>query len=78
MIEEANGILHDARQALEILRTTPDLMMALECNIALLNRELEQKGRLDEHPPRLEWPCTDGDADRENVAFHANIDREDH
>lgn len=72
MIEEADGILRDAMLALERLTASPDLMATLERNIAILTRELKQKGKLDEHAPRLEWTCADGGADREAVA-HAEF-----
>lgn len=63
MIEEADGIMRDAQLGLENLKSTPDLRQALERNIAILDRELKQKGKLDEHPIRLEWTSADGSPD---------------
>ena len=68
MIEEADGILRDVQAGLEILKTTPDLMAALERNIAHLYRELKQKGKLDERTIRLEWTGLGGGADGTAVA----------
>lgn len=68
MIEEANGIMRDAMAGLAILKTTPDLMAALERHIVTLSRELKQKGKLDEHSIRLEWTGAIGGAERAAVA----------
>lgn len=68
MIEEASGIMRDAMAGLDTLKTTPDLMAALERHIATLYRELKQKGKLDEQSIRLEWTSADGGAERTAVA----------
>lgn len=68
MIEEANGILCDAMAGLDVLKTMPDLMAALERHIATLSRELKQKGKLNEHAIRLEWTGPGGGAERTAVA----------
>ena len=63
LIQEADGILRDVQAGWEHLKTTPDLMAALEHNVTLLYRELKQKGKLDEHPLRLEWTGAGGGTD---------------
>jgi hypothetical protein len=68
LIEEANGVIQDVKAGIAMLNTSPDLMAALERNIAILDLELKQKGKLDEHAPRLEWARTDGGAHGETVA----------
>jgi hypothetical protein len=68
MIEEAIGIMSDAMAGLDVLKTTPDLMAALERHLTMLYRELKQKGKLDERSIRLEWTGTDGSAERTAVA----------
>ncbi|NOG48743.1 MAG: hypothetical protein HND48_04255 [Chloroflexi bacterium] len=68
MIEEADGIMHDAMAGLDILKTTPDLMTTLERHIATLYRELKQKGKLNEQSIRLEWTGPSGSTERAAVA----------
>ncbi len=68
IIEEANGIMRDAMAGLDVLKSTPDLMAALERHIATLSRELKQKGKLDEPSIRLEWAGLGGGAERAAVA----------
>ncbi len=68
MIEEAGGMMQDVTAGLDILKTAPDLMAALERHIVILYRELKKKGKLDEHVIRLEWTGADGGADRTAVA----------
>ncbi|MCK6580537.1 MAG: hypothetical protein L6Q98_20795 [Anaerolineae bacterium] len=68
MIEEAGGMMQDVTAGLDILKSAPDLMAVLERHIAILYRELKQKGNLDEHAIRLEWPGADGGADRTALA----------
>ena len=67
MIEEADGIMSDVQMGIDLLKTTPDLMAALERNVAFLYRELKKKGKLDERTIRLEWAGTVGSADRTTV-----------
>ncbi len=68
MIEEANGIMGDAMAGLDVLKTTLDLMAALERHITTLYRELKQKGKLNERSIRLEWTGVDSGAERTAVA----------
>lgn len=68
LLEEADGIMRDVQMGLELLKTTPDLMAALERNIAHLYRELKKKGKLDERTIRLEWTGTVGGADGTAIA----------
>ncbi|MBE2268388.1 MAG: hypothetical protein IAE80_09180 [Anaerolinea sp.] len=63
LIEEADGIMRDVQIGLAHLKTTPDLMAALERNIAHLYRELKKKGKLDERIIRLEWEGADSRVD---------------
>lgn len=67
MIEEADGMMRDVQMGLDLLKTTPDLMAALERNIAHLYREVK-KGKLDERTIGLEWTGADSCADRTAVA----------
>jgi hypothetical protein len=66
MIEEADSIMTDAMAGLKHLITSPDLLAALERNIAHLYRELKQKGKLDDRI-RLDWSRADSSADRTAV-----------
>ena len=76
LIEEADGIMRDVQLGLEWVKTTPDLMTALQRNIATLYRELKKKGKLDdrrdhlryERTIRLEWTRIDGSTDGATVA----------
>lgn len=68
MIEEANGIMRDAMAGLDTLKTTPDLMAALERHVTMLYREMKQKGKLNEQSIRLEWTSFGGSAERAAVA----------
>ncbi|MFZ2879923.1 MAG: hypothetical protein WA009_10335 [Phototrophicaceae bacterium] len=63
LIEEADGIMRDVQMGLDLLKTTPELMTALERNIATLYRELKKKGKLDERIIRLEWEGAGSRAD---------------
>lgn len=67
LIEEADGILRDVQAGIETLKASPDLMVALERNIAQLYRELKKKGKLDERN-RLCWTSTGSGADGTGVA----------
>lgn len=68
MIEEANGIMRDAMAGLDTLKTTPDLMAALERHVTMLYREMKQKGKLNEQSIRLEWTGPSGSTERAAVA----------
>ncbi|MDZ4771305.1 MAG: hypothetical protein SGJ24_19450, partial [Chloroflexota bacterium] len=67
LIEEADGIMRDVQMGLDLLKTTPELMAAVERNITYLYRELKKKGKLDERTIRLEWTGTVGGADGTTV-----------
>jgi len=67
LIEEADGIMRDVQMGLDLLKTSPDLMAALERNIAHLYREVKKKGKLDERTIRLEWTGAVGGADGTTV-----------
>ena len=67
LIEEADGIMRDVQMGLDLLKTSPDLMAALERNTAHLYRELKKKGKLDERTIRLEWAGAVGGADGTTV-----------
>ncbi len=54
LVEEADGILRDVQTGIETLKASPDLMAALERNVAHLYRELKKKGKLNERK-RLCW-----------------------
>jgi hypothetical protein len=62
IIEEAEVIMSDVLAGLEFLRSQPDLLTALECNIRSIYKSIaKQKGKKDEPRTRLAWPClTDG------------------
>jgi hypothetical protein len=67
MIEEADGIMSDAMAGLKHLTASPDLMAALERNIAHLYREFRKKGKIDDHI-RLDWSRLGSGADRTTIA----------
>jgi hypothetical protein len=67
LIEEADGILRDVQAGIETLKASPDLMVALERNVAHLYRELKKKGKLNERN-RLCWTSTDSGADGAAIA----------
>lgn len=62
LIEEADGILCDVQVGIETLKASPDLMAALERNVAYLYRGLKKKGKLNERATRLEWTRSDDGA----------------
>lgn len=68
LIDETDGILRDVQAGIEILRSTPWLLDAVERNVAHLYREFKRKGKLDERTIRLEWACPDDGADGTTVA----------
>jgi hypothetical protein len=55
LIEEADGILCDVQAGIEALKASPDLMAALERNVAHLYRVLKKNGKLDGQTFRLKW-----------------------
>lgn len=61
LIEEADGILRDVQAGIEALKASPDLIVALERNVAHLYRELKKKGNLNERN-HLCWTSTDSGA----------------
>lgn len=67
LIQEADGILSDVQAGWEHLKTTPELRAALEQNVAILYRELKQKGKLDGYPLQLEWTGAGGSDDGTTV-----------
>lgn len=67
LIEEADGILRDVQAGIETLKASPDLMVALERNVAHLYCELKKKGKLNERN-RLCWTSTDSGTDGTGVA----------
>jgi hypothetical protein len=66
MIEEADGVMTDAMAGLKHLQASPDLQAALTRNVAILYRELKEKGKLHDRI-RLHWSRPDSGADRTAV-----------